>query len=128
MKHVTRILAAAASAAALSLPLATSAAPTARTLVLESRVMQQMHAGEFDGRMRLVVTSDGIINGTYQDEDTGLLSNVIGGVDPAGNNLWLEVGGPFARDHFVGTLKGTTIDADAYHGADPYHLIAKPAN
>jgi len=127
MKHATRILAAVLSAAAMSLPLAASAASTAtsRTLVLSSRIVQHMHGGEIDGRMRLTISPDGTIMGSYLDTDTGQVSDVTGGVEP-GNKLWLDVG-EFNRYHFAGTLTGTTIDASAYHGDDDIHLIATAA-
>jgi hypothetical protein len=136
MKHLTRTLSAALAAAALSLPLAAHAATTtsaagapastARTLVLSSRLVQDWHAGEIDGRMRLTITPDGIISGYYRSDDGGWISSVQGGVDAA-NNVWLEVDALDERSPFTGTLIGTTIDATAYHGADPLHLIATPA-
>jgi len=119
-------LAAAGLAAALMLPSAANAAPANRVLVLTSRVVQRMHGGEIDGRMRLTLTPDGIISGTYQDEDTGRISDVEGGVE-RDNKVWLEAGGALGGYHFTGTLIGTTIDAVAYHGNDDLHLIAVPA-
>ncbi len=124
MLRPARILAALLGAMALSMPFAAEATPPARTLVLTSRIVQQLHAGEIDGRMRLTIAPDGAVTGSYQDADTGRLSDVTGGVD-AGNSLWLDIG-VFGRLHFTGTLTGTSIDARAYHGNDDLHLIATP--
>jgi len=129
MKYATRILAAVLTVASLSVPFAASAmplAPASRTLVLTSRIVQALRAGEIDGRMRLTISRDGTLTGSYRDEDTGAISDVTGGVD-AGNKLWLDIGDGFGRFHFTGTLTGTTIDASAYHGVDDLHLIATSA-
>jgi hypothetical protein len=121
----TRTTAAVILAAALILPAAANAAqPANRTLVLQSHLPQALRGGEIDGTMRLTLTPEGIISGTYQNADTGQISNVTGGVD-SGNKLWLEVGG-LGHYHFTGTLAGTTIDATAYHGNDDLRLLAQP--
>jgi hypothetical protein len=127
MKNAARTIAAIVAAAVLCLPVAAQATPAAngtRTLVLESRITQLLHAGEIDGRIRITITADGTIQGSYRDEETGHLSDVIGGVDD-GNKVWLEVG-EFGRYHFTGTLTGTTIDVTAFHDGDDIRLVATP--
>jgi hypothetical protein len=107
MNRLTRALAAGFAAISFALPLAASAVsvPATRTLVLSTKMVHRLRAGEYDGRLRLSVTPNGIISGSYQDGSGGLPSSVVGGV--TAGKLWIDIAGT----HFVGTMNGATIDA-----------------
>lgn len=126
MNRAAHLIAAGCVTLALALPASAYAADRTSTqqLVLSSRIIARYGSDEFDGRMRLLVTPDGIISGTYEAED-GERSRVTGGVDAA-NKLWLEITG-LRGYHWVGTLNNGTIDATALRRKDDWHLVTTPA-
>lgn len=79
------------------LALATAFAPlTARSETsnttsydLATRQFDPMSAGEYDGRLRMHISSGGIVSGNFQDSD-GHLAPVIGGLK--GTSIWLQIG------------------------------------
>lgn len=126
---MTKILRGAAAAgaflAALTLPLASSAAVTSspQSYVFQTRLIESFHPGEYDGTMRVTVYPDGIVSGTFQDSDGGV-RNVTGGLN--GTSIWLDIGANHSL-HLYGTFKNGTISATAnLPGPDSYTFIATP--
>jgi hypothetical protein len=111
-----------ATLSALALAAALAPSPTLATDVstvsydLTTRQYDPMTAGEFDGRMRLRVSSDGIVSGTYMDTE-GHISGVSGGM--TGPKIWLKIGDRAAGGlHiFQGTLiNGKLLATMGSHG------------
>jgi hypothetical protein len=95
----------AAILAALVLPLPTLAATTATApshrYQLETRMVSQYEAGEFDGTLALTVYPNGIVQGQYRPLD-GNFRTVTGGLD--GRNIWFDIG-PSGRFRIIGTFE-----------------------
>jgi hypothetical protein len=71
---------------------------------LATRQFDPLSPGEYDGRLRIRITSDGIVGGTFLTTE-GQLSNVTGGLN--GTKIWLPLGDrtPIGR-----TFQGTFVD------------------
>ncbi len=116
-------LTSAAAAAALAMPLAAPAATTSsaqpQSYTMQTRIVDQYHAGEYDGVLTLTINPDGIVQGSYRD-DNGRPTAVTGGVD--GQNIWLDIG--WRRPlHLTGTFRSGVLRATAaLPGPDVYQL------
>lgn len=132
----TTALRAAAAALGLALagglPLAAGAATSStagtQTYVLNAVSTQPYRAGEYDGRMRLTIAPNGIVQGTYRDLTEGLSKTVTGGLEPNGQ-IWLEIGGTLRSQRFLGTFRDGVLHTVIQAGTDgdPLHLDATPA-
>jgi hypothetical protein len=71
---------------------------------LATRQFDPLSAGEYDGRLRIRISSDGIVNGTFLTTE-GALSNVTGGLN--GTKIWLQLGD---RTPIERTFQGTFVD------------------
>ena len=137
-KQVTAIAAAAALLAVVAVPHAASADSStsqAYTTALV-QVAPVSAPGEFDGRLKLTVTSDGILNGYYFPTEAGTIVPVVGGVKDG--QYWMDIGGS-TRLHIyahldkggslVGTATPTPYRLNLSHDnlAETYSFVAKPA-
>ena len=68
---------------------ALSAAGTTVSYDLNVRTYDELSAGEYDGRMRLRISPDGIVQGSFMNTQ-GQVSDVTGGLD--GTKIWLQIG------------------------------------
>jgi hypothetical protein len=57
---------------------------------LQVRQYDSLSAGEYDGRMRLRISPDGIVSGTFMNTQGEVVSSVTGGLD--GTKIWLQIG------------------------------------
>jgi len=110
--------------AALALPIASQAATTTNAspqrYVFQTRMTESLHAGEYDGTLRLTVYPSGIVSGTFQPSDGGART-VSGGM--SGTQIWLDIG--MQRSvHLEGTLKNGVLQATAnIPGPDIYTFV-----
>ena len=88
MKLMHAILAATLFSSALLPIQATAGSAVPASYDLATRQTDTDAAGEYDGRLRIKVSSDGIVAGTYMDTE-GYISTVAGGVD--GTKIWLDL-------------------------------------
>jgi hypothetical protein len=72
---------------------------------LSTREFDLMSAGEYDGRLRLRISPDGIVGGKFMNSE-GRTSMVTGGLN--GTKIWLELGNSSAIGHR--TYNGTFVD------------------
>jgi hypothetical protein len=92
-------------------PLPTLADNNVVSYDLATRQFDPMSAGEYDGRLRMNITPDGIVNGTFLTDD-GELSNVTGGLH--GKKIWLQIGDHTAIERtFTGTFVDSKLTATA---------------
>jgi hypothetical protein len=94
---------------------------------LATRQFDPLSAGEYDGRLRIRITSDGIVGGTFMTTE-GALSNVTGGLN--GTKIWLQLGDhtPLERT-FQGTLVDGKLTATAMgRGLHSWTLEGTPTN
>jgi hypothetical protein len=79
-----------------------------------------MGAGEYDGRLRIRITPDGILNGSFMDTE-GHISDVTGGLD--GTKVWIDLGHASPGQHyFNGTLIDGKLEAGATRGMHTWKL------
>jgi hypothetical protein len=96
---------------------------------LNTRQTDVMSAGEYDGRLKMRISADGIVSGTFWDTE-GHVSSVSGGLD--GTKLWIDIGNasPTGRRLFNGTLvdgKLTATAVAATRGLHTWVLEGTPA-
>ena len=123
--RVTATLSALALAAALA-PLPSPAANGGTTIyTLSTRQYDSFSAGEYDGRMRLQVSSGGLVGGTFIDSE-GHIANVVGGL--TGKTIWLEIGNRSAPRQLIfnGTFVDGKLKAMAPHGLHDWTLEGTP--
>jgi hypothetical protein len=90
--------------------------------------------GEFDGRLKLTVSADGIVNGFYFPADEGTIVAVVGGEQ--NGKYWMDIGGN-TRLHIyaqagkdgslIGTATPTPYALNMGHEdlAETYSFVAK---
>jgi hypothetical protein len=107
--RVIAALAALALTAAFALP-ALAAPSTTVSYNFNVREYDSLTAGEYQGRMRIRFSPDGIVYGTFLNSE-GQVSSVTGGLH--GTKIWLQIGnGSFiGRRYFNGTLIDGKIKA-----------------
>lgn len=123
----SKIRAAAAAAgmlAALALPASTLAATTTtaqtQQYTIPTKLTDRYHAGEYDGLLRLRISPDGIVQGTYQPSDGGIVG-VTGGLD--GKQIWLDIGSGIRALHVTGTFRNGVLETTAsIPGPDLYEF------
>jgi hypothetical protein len=94
---------------------------------LNTREYDPISAGEYDGRLRLSISADGIVYGSFMDTE-GHISQVTGGMK--GEKIWLIIGnGDRLQNHyFNGTLVDGKLLANAPgNGLHTWTLEGKPA-
>lgn len=141
MKIITAIggtIAGLACAAVLTMPATalaqTTTAPTTYTTTL-TQVQPGPSAGEFDGKLQLTISPDGIISGYYVPEYDGNFVPVTGGEQ--NGSYWLDIAGPTdlhitGRVGDDGSLIGTatTVPGDRGDLVQPFtntfSFVAKP--
>jgi len=138
MKQVTAVAAAATLLAVAAAPHPASAQSSTSQAYTTSLVQVEPISapGEFDGRLKLTVTSDGIVNGYYFPAmGAGSIVAVVGGVQDG--KYWMDIGGN-TRLHIyahldkggslVGTATPTPFDLNMSHEnlAETYSFVAKP--
>jgi hypothetical protein len=90
--------------------------------------------GEFDGRLKLTVTSDGLVSGYYFPSDSGTIVSVVGGEQ--NGRYWMDIGGNtqlhiYAELGKDGSLVGTATPTPPERGlkfenyAETYSFVAK---
>jgi hypothetical protein len=90
---------------------------------MDSTATQNTHPGGFEGVLRLTISRDGSIVGTYRDAYDGIPQVVAGGLE-SGGRIWLDVkqfGKMYGTFH-AGVLHAVVQDADP----DPLHFDATP--
>jgi hypothetical protein len=91
------------AAAIAPLPARAAAGPTL-SYDLVTRETDAVSAGEYDGRMRLRISSDGIVSGTFMNTE-GQVTDVTGGM--TGTKIWIQIGNSSRigqRNYFNGTF------------------------
>jgi hypothetical protein len=140
MKQVTAVAAAATLLAVVAVPHAASAqSSTSQAYTTALVQVEPVSApGEFDGRLKLTVTSDGIVNGYYFPAmGAGSIVPVVVGVQDG--KYWMDIGGN-TRLHIyahldkngslVGTATPTPYSLNMSHEnlAETYSFVAKPVS
>ena len=109
-------------------PLTALPAPVpAMSYDLNTRQYDPTGAGEYDGRMRLSISGDGIVWGSFMNTE-GQIYNVTGGMQ--GEKIWFLIGnGPRIQNHyFNGTLvDGKLLATAPRDGLHTWTLEGKPA-
>ncbi len=109
-------------------PLAGLPAPApAMRYDLNTREFDPNSAGEYDGRLRLSISADGIVWGSFMTTE-GRLSQVTGGIK--GEKIWLVIGnGNRLENHsFNGTfVDGRLLATAPGNGLHQWTLEGKPA-
>ncbi|HKW09548.1 MAG TPA: hypothetical protein VJO33_04160 [Gemmatimonadaceae bacterium] len=129
-----------AFAIALTVSVAVAAAAQSGTSTTYTTALTQVEpvpaSGEFDGRLKLTVTPDGIVSGYYFPMDSGTIVSVVGG--ERNGKYWMDIGGR-ARLHIYaerekdGSLVGTAtpMPYSLYLGhenvLETYRFVARPA-
>jgi hypothetical protein len=92
---------------------------------LATRQYDPSRGGEYTGRMRLRISPDGIVSGTFMNTE-GRVSSVVGGL--TGENVWFQIGNaPATRQAtFNGTLIDGRLKATAPHGRDRWFFEGVP--
>jgi hypothetical protein len=91
--------------------------------------------GEFDGKLKLTVTSGGIVSGYYFPADEGTIVSVVGGEQ--NGKYWMDIGGDsrlhvYAKVGKDGSLVGTATptmpnrNQKLGNRAESYSFVAKP--
>jgi hypothetical protein len=114
--------------AALAPLTALPATAPAMSYVLNTRQYDPTTAGEYDGVLRLSISTDGIVSGSFMNTE-GLISQVTGGMK--GQKIWFLIGnGSRIQNHyFNGTLIDSKLLATAPgNGLHTWTLEGKPAN
>jgi hypothetical protein len=138
-KPFTAAIAATALAAMVASPVAASAhgVSTQMSYTTTLKQVEPMSApGEFDGKLKLTVTSDGIVNGYYIPTDAGSIVSVVGG--ERNGKYWMDIGGntrlhiyaELGKDgSLIGTATPTPFALNQGHEdlAETYSFVAKPA-
>lgn len=126
MKHqVLAALSVLALTAALAPQPAFPSTGPATTYVLNTRQWDASSAGEYDGRLRLNVSPDGIVNGTFQTSE-GEVTGVSGGLQ--GTKIWLQIGNGVRGRIFTGTFVNGKLEMTAPgHGLHVWNFEGKPA-
>jgi hypothetical protein len=94
---------------------------------LATRQFDPLSAGEYDGRLRIRITANGIVGGTFMTTE-GTLSSVSGGLN--GTKIWLQLG---ERTPIERTFQGTFVDGKLTatamgHGLHSWTLEGTPTN
>ncbi|MBV9646850.1 MAG: hypothetical protein JO043_05245 [Candidatus Eremiobacteraeota bacterium] len=118
MKNSMRAATLAASMVGTATLLAPVAAPAAVSNAssqparfhMETRLYNDRHPYEIDGRMNLSVYPNGVVNGFYIPTDGGI-RDVTGGL--TGDKIWLDIGGAQPL-HLTGTLKNGALSTTAF--------------
>jgi hypothetical protein len=123
--RVRAILAAAALAAAIAPLGARAASGNIASLDLATRQYDPATAGQYEGRLRLRITPDGVVAGSFMNTE-GSITTVIGGL--TGTKIWIDLaaGSPGLQRLFRGTLTGGKLRATAPHGIDTWILEGTP--
>jgi hypothetical protein len=116
---------AAALLGALALPASALAATTStaqtQSYTIPTKLTDRYHAGEYDGLLRLRISPDGIVQGTYQPSDGGIVE-VTGGLDGK-NDIWLDLGNGIRALHVTGTFRNGVLQTTAaIPGPDLYEF------
>jgi hypothetical protein len=114
--------------AALAPLTALPATTPAMSYVLNTRQYDPTTAGEYDGVLRLSISADGIVSGSFMNTE-GFISQVTGGMK--GEKIWFLIGnGNRIQNHyFNGTLvDGKLVATAPGNGLHTWTLEGKPAN
>jgi hypothetical protein len=135
-KPFTAAAMATALAALLVAPVAASTPTTTSTSYTTAltQVEPVSAPGEFDGTMKLSVTTDGIVSGYYIPADEGTIVPVVGGVQ--NGKYWMDIGGNtrlhiYAQAGKDGSLVGTAtptpyaLNIGHENLAETYAFVAK---
>jgi len=104
------------------------ASAPAMSYVLNTREYDPTSAGEYDGRLRLSVSADGIVSGSFMDTE-GYISQVTGGM--TGEKIWFTIGNSnrIQNHYFNGTLvDGKLLATAPGNGLHTWTLEGKPAS
>jgi hypothetical protein len=89
------------------------------TLVSVDRIT----GGAYEGVLRLNISSDGIVQGTFRDAGTPNQRSVIGGL--TGDQIWFDIGNGTDATHITGTYRDGIIEGFTFRG-QTYKFEAKP--
>jgi hypothetical protein len=141
MRKFTKPFTAAAMAAALAAFVVTPAAASTPVTSMNAsyttaltQVAPVSIPGEFDGRLKLTVSPDGIVSGYYIPTDEGSIVPVVGGVQ--NGKYWMDIGGDtrlhiYAEAGKDGSLVGTAtptpyeVNLGNENLAETYAFVAK---
>jgi hypothetical protein len=125
MKRVQAALTAITLAATLTPAIALADTAVPGSYDLATRQTDIYAAGEYDGRLRIRVSADGIVAGTFMDTE-GNISSVAGGLD--GTKIWIDLraGSPGTLRVFNGTFADGKLVATASRGLHRWQLEGTP--
>jgi hypothetical protein len=97
----------------------------ATSYILNTREWDAMSAGEYDGRLRLSIASDGIVTGNFTTSE-GQVAGVSGGL--SGTKIWLQIGNGVRGRIFTGTFVDGKLEATrSGNGLHVWNFEGKPA-
>jgi len=105
---------------------AAGAAGQTAAYLLNTRQFDPASGGEYDGRLRLRITPDGIVSGTFMTTE-GRITTVTGSLTGMQIRLDLDADSPGLRRYFSGTFVDGKRDASARHGLGRWVLEGRPA-
>jgi hypothetical protein len=98
---------------AFAVPVASQAASTTSAppqhFQFQTRLYDQLHAGEYQGQLALTIYPSGIVQGNYRPYDGGFRT-VTGGLD--GKRIWLDLGVDHPL-HLTGTFSNGVLETTA---------------
>jgi hypothetical protein len=97
-----------------------------RSYILDTKQTDAVSAGEYDGRLRINIAPDGIVNGSFMNTEGGI-SSVVGGLD--GTKIWLDLGhaSPTPKHWFNGTFVDGKLEMSATEGRHAWTFEGTPA-
>ena len=125
MKRIQAALTAITLAAGLTPAIALADTAVPGSYDLATRQTDLIAGGEYDGRLRIRVATDGIVDGTFMDTE-GNISSVAGGLD--GTKIWIDLraGSPGTLRIFNGTFADGKLVVTASHGLHSWKLEGSP--
>jgi hypothetical protein len=126
MKRLQMVLATAILTTALLPVTALAADGPAAHYDLATRQTDTDAGGEYDGRLRFTIATDGSIGGSYMDTE-GDISTVAGGL--TGTKIWLDMHAASAGTSgiYTGTFSDGKLVATHQHGLHTLTLQGSPA-
>jgi hypothetical protein len=110
--------------AAFAQPALPASGPAA-SYILNTREWDASSAGEYDGRLRLSISTDGIVSGNFMTTE-GQVAGVSGGL--SGTKIWLQVGNGVRGQIFTGTFADGKLETTrSGNGLHVWNFEGKPA-
>jgi hypothetical protein len=126
MNRLQAIIGTAFLSAALVPVTAFAGTATTGSFDLATRQTDSDAGGEYDGRLRIKISDDGIVAGTFMDTE-GMISTVAGGIDDT--KIWIDLraASPGTSGIYNGTFSAGKLVATRFHGTHTLTLEGSPA-